>query len=144
MVAETVLQLSGVGVPLYSARGLSQTLTPIEAAGDLRRTVNGVLVDLSLSRFRKYATSISGEDQRPPAVDGVWQGKIVTVDCISELSYLTGRAGSPERTPVAGSSYVEGAFTFFRPQLTMMVTSFNVETDEWGVVISWEMGLEEV
>lgn len=144
MANETILVLSGIGVPPYSARGLSQTLVPIDAAADLRRTVNGVMVNLSLARFQKYRSTISGNDQEPPSVDGIWQGQVVTVDCISELAYPTGRAGSPHRTVVSGSSHVEGSFTFYRPQLTMMVTAYNAETDEYGATISWELELEEV
>jgi hypothetical protein len=58
MADETLLVLSGIGVPPYSARGLSETLTPIDASANLRRTVNGVLVDLSLAEMRKYHLSI--------------------------------------------------------------------------------------
>ena len=59
MSDETTLVLSGIGVPPYCARGLTQTLAPIEAAGSQRRTVNGTLVDLSLTQFRKYRSTIS-------------------------------------------------------------------------------------
>jgi len=38
-------------VPPYSARGLTQTLTPIAAAANMRRTINGELLDLSAGQF---------------------------------------------------------------------------------------------
>ena len=139
----SVLSLSGIGVPPYSARAATQSLEPIDQAGQLRRTINGSLVDLSRSDFRKYRSTISCSDQRPPAVDGVWPGQAVTVDCIAELSYLTA-GGSPGRTVVPGSPRNEGSFTFYRPRLSMRVVSFSTDTDEYGAVVSWSMELEEV
>jgi len=138
-----VLTLSGIGVPPYSARGASQTLEPIQASQQLRRTINGELIDISRPEFRKYRSKISCADQQPPAVDGVWPGQVVTVGCISELSYLTS-GGSPARTPVAGSSRTEGAYTVYRPSLTMRVVSFSQDTDEYGAETSWSLELEEV
>jgi hypothetical protein len=139
----TLLKIDALGIPPYSARGLKQTLTPIQQASQLRRTVNGGLKDISFDGFKKYASTISGSDQMPPAVDGIWPGLQVTVECISELSYKTA-GGSPDRTVVSGSSRVVGDFTFYRPSLTMRIASFNVDTDEWGAVVSWSMTLEEI
>ena len=141
-MSDTLLVLSGIGVPDYSARGLSQTLEPIEASASLRRTINGTLKDLSFAQFRKYKSTISCQDQEPPAVDGVWPGHVVTVDCVAELSYPAG--GSPARAVVAGSARTEGAFVFYRPQLEMLVTSFSVNRDEYGAAVQWQMDLEEV
>ena len=138
-----ILTLSGIGVPSYSARGASQTLEPIQASQQLRRTVNGELIDISRPEFRKYRSRVSCADQQPPAVDGVWPGQVVTVGCISELSYLTA-GGSPARMPVSGSSRTEGAYTFYRPSLTMRVVSFSQDTDEYGAQVSWSLELEEV
>jgi hypothetical protein len=138
-----VLTLSGLGVPPYSARGANQTLEPIEAARQLRRTINGELIDLSRPEFRKYRSTISCADQQPPAVDGVWPGRVVTVDCISVLSYRTS-GGTPARAVVPGSLYTEGDYTFYRPQLTMRVVSFSQDTDEYGAAVSWSLELEEV
>ena len=138
-----MLTLSGIGVPPYSARGASQTLEPIQAAQQMRRTINGELIDISRAEFRKYRSTISCVDQQPPAVDGVWPGQVLTVGCISELSYRT--AGStPSRNIVAGSSRTEGDYTFYRPSLTMRVVSFSQDTDEYGAAISWSLQLEEV
>jgi hypothetical protein len=139
----SVLSLSGFGVPPYSARGASQSLEPIGQAQQLRRTINASLIDVSRPEFRKYRSTISCSDQQPPAVDGVWPGQIVTVDCIAELSYPTS-GGNPARTVVPGSSRTEGDFTFYRPRLTMRVLNFSHETDEFGAVVSWSMQLEEV
>jgi len=143
----TVLSFSGFGVPPYSARGLTQTLAPIDAGANFNRTINGTIKSLSPSQFQKYKSTIATgsaiTDQQPPAVNGVWPGQIVVVDCISELCYLTA-TGAPARDVVSGSSYVDGDYTFYRPQLTMMVTAFNVSKDEYAAENSWSMDLEEV
>lgn len=139
----TVLALTAIGVPPYSARGLTQSLNAIQQAAQLKRTINGALKDLSEEQFHKYASTITGDDQQPPAVDGVWPGLQVTIDCIAELSYKTA-GGSPQRTVVAGSSRTEGDFTFYRPQLTMLITDFKIERDEYGAQVQWSMSLEEV
>ena len=139
----TLLTIAALGIPPYSARGLRQTLTPIQQASQVRRTVNGSLKDISFDGFKKYASTITGADQMPPAVDGIWPGLEVVVECISELSYKTA-GGSPDRTVVSGSSRVVGDFTFYRPVLTMRIVSFNVDTDEWDAAVSWSMQLEEI
>jgi hypothetical protein len=141
----TLLELTGVGVNPYSARGLTQTLQPIGQATSQRRTVNGTLIDLGFDGFQKYQTTISGNDQAPPVSDGIWPGKLVTVKCIAELCYPTGAAGAPHKTAVAGSSRVEGDFTYYRPELAMMIVNApQMSYDEWGAQIGWSMLLEEV
>ena len=141
-MSDTILVLTGIGIPAYSARGLTQVLQPIEAAGSQRRTVNGTLVDLSLAQFRKYRSTIRCSDMEAPALDGIWPGHMVTVDCVVELSYPS--AGSPDRTPVTGSVRSEGGFIFYRPQLTMQVIGLSIEKNEWGAVTGWTLELEEV
>ena len=140
-MADTDLVLTGLGVVDFSARGLTEQLTPVNA-GALRRTVNGVLVDVSDTLFRKYTLSISAADQEPPAFDGAWRGLEVTVDAVSQLAHPT--ASSPGRTVVPGSSRVVGSFTVYRPRLVMLIEDFNVERDEWGAATSWTLDLEEV
>jgi len=139
---ETLLILSGIGVPLYSARGLQQTLEPIAAAANLRRTVNGNLRDVSFEPFRKYHSKITCTDQRAPAVDGIWAGMLVTVHCVEELAYPS--SGSPGRPVVSGSDRLEGDFIFYRPVLSMMVTALSLQTDEYPADVQWTMELEEV
>lgn len=139
---QTLLVLSSMGVPLYSARGLRQTLTPIPAAGFLLRDINGELCDFSNPDFAKYSSTISGADVRSPAADGVMPGMLLTVDCIVELAYPTA-TGTPSRNVVSGSSYTEGDFTRYRPQLTMRVTGLDIDTDEWNAAVNWSLSLEE-
>lgn len=143
MSALSELVIAGMGVNPWSARGLTQTLEPIGAAGSMRRTVNGELRNLGLTQFQKYRSTISCTDVSVPPLDGVWPGLEVTVDCVAELSYPTA-TGSAERTVVSGSSYTDGAFTFYRPQLTMLVVGYKLDYDEFQKLHGWQLDLEEV
>lgn len=140
---ESVLEISGVNFPPSSIRGATQTLEPIDSASKTKRTVNGTLVDLANPIFRKYRSKISCKDQVPPALNNVWPGTQVTVKCISELCYKT-QGGSAAKSVVSGSSRTDGDYTFYRPQLTMRIISFNYDTDEYGASVNWSMDLEEI
>jgi hypothetical protein len=137
----TLLVLSS-GLPLYAARGLTQSLTPIQASAVQRRTINGVLLDLSYAQFRKYQSTISCTDREAPAMDGVFPGMEVTVYCVAELSYPAG--GTPTRPVVSGSERPEGEFIFYRPILTMQVTTLSMSLDEYAADTQWSLQLEEV
>lgn len=137
----TLLVLVGMGIPLYSARGCTQTLLPIQAVKVQRRTINGDLVDLSYPQFQKYATEITCKDRRGPAIDGMWPGREITIYCIAELAYATG--GSPQRPVVTGSSYVEGNFVRYRPVLDVRITDFRTAPDEWQADVAWMLHAEE-
>jgi hypothetical protein len=151
---ESILALTGMGVTPYSSRGLQQSLKPIAASVQTRRTVNGALHDVSDPIFRKYESTITGEDQDPPAVEGVWPGMQLVVDCIVEIAVLgvfeditdgsTGDDVEFDKPHVPDSVRNDGTFTYYRPRLTMLITGFEVERDEWGAVVSWAMELEEV
>lgn len=139
----SVLVITGINCPTYAIRGATQTLTPIGASVNMRRTVNGTLVNLADTQFEKYASTITCTDQAAPSLDGIWPGETVTVQCIARLSYATS-GGSATRTVVSGSTEVDGATTFYRPQLTMMVTGYEVLEDEYGAEVGWTLTLEEV
>lgn len=142
-MADTLLVLSIIGTPPYSVRGISQSLEPISEAGNFQRTVNGALINLAPSQFKKYKSSISAKDIDPPAFGGLYPGQILTVDCVTELSFPTA-TGAADRTVVAGSLRTDSGFSFYRPQLSMMVVSFSETKDEWGAVVDWKLDLEEV
>jgi hypothetical protein len=134
------------GVNPASARGLKGVLSPIAmAAGSdkVARTVNGALISIAAPQMRKYQLEVSGDDQAPPALDGVWVGMEVEVDAHVELAYLTA-GGTPGRTPVAGSSHVEGAFTYYCPSFLMRVVELQTEREEWGAHYTWSLVLEEI
>jgi len=139
----SLLVISGAELTPYAQRGVTQTLAHIEQASQLKRNINGGLEDISFAGFRKYKSTITGRDMRAPAWDGVWPGKTVTVDCVSELSYKT-EGGTPARTIVPGSSYTEGDYTFYRPRLTMLIVDFQTSDDEYAEESSFTIDLEEV
>jgi hypothetical protein len=129
-------------VPLYSARGLDQSLVPIKAVAAPRRTINGALVDLAVDKFKKYETVITCSDVEAPALDNVFQGMEVTVDCVAELVYRTA-GGTPSRTVIAGSARTVGAFTIYRPRLDMIVTGVQQSISEYARTVKWQLTLEE-
>ena len=140
---QTLLILDDIGVPLYSARGLKQTLSLIDQAKQLRRTINGALDDLSQPQFQKFQSKISCTDFQAPAFDGLEIGRLVTVECVCELTYKTS-GGSPSRSVVSGSSRTIGNFTAYRPVLAMRVTDFEIDCDEWNHDTGWTLSLEEI
>jgi len=142
--ADTLLVISGLGGFRYQARGLTQTLERIHESQQYKRTINGVLTDISNPIFRKFSSKISCTDVDAPPLDQLWPGMIVTVDCAASLCYLTGNIGSPSRPAVPGSTYTQGHFTFYRPVLEMMVTSPVQHFEEWKADNGWELELEEV
>ena len=134
------------GMPLYATRGMHGVLRPIDMAqGDsvLRRTVNGGLIDVSAPQMRKYRLEASGDDQEPPALDGLWAGMEVEVDCHVELSYPTA-GGSPSRPAVPGSERVSGDYTLYCPVLLCRVLELSVERSEWEAAYSWQIALSEI
>src|ERR1035437_913405 len=119
---DTLLTISSFVDMLYQGRGLTQTLSVIGAATQLERTINGTLVDFSAPQFRKYASKIpSPSDVNSPPLDGVFPGMEVTVHCAVSLAYVTGLSGAPFRSAVSGSSYTDGAYSFYHPELVMRV-----------------------
>jgi hypothetical protein len=142
--ADTLLTISGLGGFQYQARGLSQTLSPIAQLKQQLRTINGRLIDVSNPAFRKYASKITCTDVDAPPLDNLWNGMIVTVQCAASLAYQTGNPGSPYKAVVSGSEYTNGHFTFYRPEMEMMVMDFRQTFDEWKADNGWELELEEV
>ena len=140
---DTILVLSGVGVPRWSARGLTQTLSPIEQAGNFSRSINGTLMDLSAEQFQKFKSTITCTDQRAPAMAGLWPGQEVEVECVCELVHVED-TGAPIRPVVTGSERTEEGFVFYRPVLQMRVISFETSKDEWAADVPWQMELEEI
>lgn len=172
---DTILTLSGAGLPPWSARGLRQSLQPLDGGG-LRRTVNGTLVDLGLPQHRKYRSSISAADVAPPAFGGLWRGMALTVGCAAELGHrlvlVAGAGGTTiERDAVAGAGRAVAAsgrlaaativgrtasvdfgdpglggdaWLYYRPVLSMLVTGWTGDFDEWQAGRDWSLELEEV
>jgi hypothetical protein len=133
------------GVNPFSARALKGTLSPVAAAkGDdkLRRTVNGALISIAAPQMRKYRLEVQGSDMAPPALDGLWVGRSVTVNSHVELGLRTGPPLAHAAVP--GSVRYDGDFTYYCPQFTMLIVDLQADREEWAAVYNWSMILEEV
>lgn len=140
-MTETVLSLSGIGIVPLSSRGVTERLSPI-SNGELRRTVNGTLVDTTTTNNRKFQVSLSGGDVQPPALNGVWRGQATTVQCVTELGKvvtLTAGAASNialDRKPVTGS----GRALFKLSETEVIPTtnvSFSSVTGGWVAAVDF-------
>ena len=140
---KTLLIITPVGIPLYSARGLTQTLTPVpEAKPTPKRTVNGEARFLGGTQMRKYNSVITCTDVNAPPFGGLWPGDVVVVDCVAELVFKTA-AGSPERLPVTDSLRTVGAFSYYRPRITFLVVDFEESVQEYEAMYPWRLTLTE-
>lgn len=169
---ETFLTLGGGQLPPFSARGCTQTLTPLPM-GELRRTVNGNLIHIGAEKHFKYKSVIACQDKAGPCLDGLWRGQEVEVGCLSRLHQEMKQEGDHARAtllrpPVEGSVAVQGTsgtmvsselsgrdvqaplaqgetlFVSYAPRLHMRVISFEIKTDEWGARVGWRLELEEI
>jgi hypothetical protein len=136
------LVISSMNFPPYAVRGVAQTLQPIDAATQIARTVNGILIDVSDpdNLFRQFQSEITCPDIQIP--EFCFPGIEVTVDCVVELGFKTS-GGTQIRAHVPGSGRTDGDYTFYRPRLTMLVVSWAVNHDEWSAVRDWTLNLEE-
>ncbi len=125
-----MLVLSGIGVPPYSARGLTRRCSRSRRRGARGSTVNGTLVDLSLAQFRKYRSLIRCSDQDCTGTRWNLAGQFVT--CELRCRTLLSITGTPTKPVVSGSQRTEGSFIFYRPQLTMQVVGLTMEKDEYA------------
>lgn len=165
---ETILTLGNIAIPTGSGRGITQTLSPIDN-GNLRRTVNGTLKDLTRLQNRKFESSVQCTDMGSPAIAELWKGQIILVGCIQVINQNIDPASLTVtliRDPIAGSIFgfeadgtkqiptiVAGRdITFgvsiihveFRPELSMMVVSNSMNTDEYAAEEGWDLDFEEV
>lgn len=166
---ESELILTKGGLPPLSARGCIQQLFPLES-GELRRTINGVLIYTGQPLVHKYRSIITCEDKASLAFEGLWRGSELLVGCVQRLWQESHqREVILERDPVEGSIFavnskqkvmkirevvgrkvsVEGGgteqiFICYRPWLKMRVVSFTLSTNEWGLTAGWRLELEEV
>lgn len=135
LVDATLLGLSKVGggfeLPEDAAVGIVMTMEPANGVADIRKDVNGNLVNLKdgLTEFRKYKFSLSCEFMDSPgfaddstASEPLWPGDKVTLMCIPHL-------GAAEQQ----------TFTAM-----VMQPGWQVTRDEWGAATSWSLEVEQV
>lgn len=168
---ESILKFSVGGLPPLSARGCTQTLTPLPL-GYQQRTMNGDLISWG-NQGVKYKSHIQCQDQAVLATDGLYPGVDITVECIQSLWQRFQSDGEGEnvirldREPVEGSvvamtderepleirhdgdqvylpHMVGPIFVSYRPRLHMKVRNYELFTSEWGMSSGWKLDLEEV
>lgn len=88
----TELQISGVAIPARADDTVSVKISPEPTASDLRRTVNGDLVNVARKVFQKYNVSISATGINIAAVVPMWPGTYVEILAPDPIS-LTPKAG---------------------------------------------------
>lgn len=167
-MSETVLKIDNISFPIGSARGITQTITPVDN-GELRRTVNGELVDITRAENRKYESTINCADMGIPTLGDIWRGKVISVECISNIRQSVSPASATaalhrphvsdsvfgytqEGEKVTPQSVSLGVATFqknivrvdFRPKLSMMVMDWSSSDDEYEASSSWTLSLSEV
>ncbi len=167
-MAETDLTISRGGLPLWSARGCKQELTPIKN-GELQRTVNGELVYTGDRSHHKYRSIVRCQDKSSIALDGIWQGCKIAVGCIQRIGQLIqGDKCTLDRQPIESSircvtvdgkavairhinrceivlkHRVNEGYVSYRPILQMRVVDFGYSIDEWDVATGWYLALEEI
>lgn len=147
----SALSFTELGIPPYALRGISQTLEPIDQASNVKRTINGSLKDVSSPDFRKYRSSIRCTDQQSPGLGRLWPGQRLTMQCAAELSFegstdenATADSDGPfERPVVGGSVREESGFTFYRPELTVLVVNYSTDFEEYEGKVAWQLDVEE-
>lgn len=157
-------------LPLGSARGCKQTLSPLQIP-TIKRTLSGDLVVLPISLPEdKYQSTISCQDQFPFSFDGLKVGEKIWVECLQRL--ITPEV-HPSDTIVLQKPATPGSVLFcphesepyvlemsndhrhvltkihtnghisYRPRLYMMVKDYSCRAEEWGG-FEWVVHLEEI
>ncbi|WP_146684187.1 glycine-rich domain-containing protein [Thioclava sediminum] len=150
-----------IPLPPGAYRFIDFAAKPISASANLRRTIDGNLVNLSDSAFQRLEVDISCSDQKIPALSGLWPGAVLTIHSPSIMTE-PGPAVTLARDPVPGSirAYdadgieiaqptgrtlnVSGAAYYeYRPILTVMVTAISSSDKEFKASRSWSITAEE-
>lgn len=120
----TLLEITGINLGDYSARGLTMQLQPI-GGGELAYDVYGNLHDLTLPQFQKYSISISCTDVNAPNLTDVWRGKEVFMVCLPG-QYI----GVYDLTNTDADASLE---------LYAMVNDWRTNFDEYGKRTGWSI-----
>lgn len=119
-MAFTSLVITGASIPEYAGLGLVEDIGVIDQAKQIRRTVNGSLIDLSDSNFRKRTWRISANEAIAfPDFSALWPGAAVTITTISEFG------GEP--LTISGR-----------------VMTWETSFDEWAKRYDWSLEVEEI
>jgi len=169
LTGETDLVISGADLAPFSARGVSQSYSPDNAAAKIRRTVNRKAVALRFGTEDKLRTSVSCDDMAAFAADRIYIGKAVDVDFAIDMDAHV-PAGETSvtlsRTPVPGSVHARdedgipvavtvvgkvvtfaaqpsAVFVGYRPRMPMLIESWKIDGRPWEAATGWNMELVE-
>ncbi len=167
---ETVLSISSLGFPIFSARGCEQILEPISQDHQFFRNIDGDLIFNGHS-CKKYKTRIQCKDHYPPATDRLTIGDIVEVSCLSTLcqTYINIKQSLEielqkkavidsidvscdhqnipfelKGTTIFLPSVSGNVLVSYRPILTMRFLGYSFSTHEWDMTTEWSMTFEEM
>lgn len=165
MTDDTSLIIDGILIPVGAARGVKASLELIDN-GQLRRTVNGELVDLTRTTSRKYKLSLSCSDLSTPTLADLVRGQQVqvvppkrlrqAVPASGQVTLRRPAADGTLRAHAADGATVEyavagdvvtapaGSIVSYLPVLDMLVSSVSHDAEEWDATESWSVELEEV
>jgi len=115
----TDLVITGVTIPECAARGMVEEIGLIAQAAQVKRTVNGTLVDLSDPNFRKRKWRISGSDMSFPDFSSAWPGMSVSVTTTSTI----------------GSGHLS---------ISGRLLDWTATYNEWDAATTWTMDVEEI
>jgi hypothetical protein len=161
---ETELRLSVGGFPPLSARGCVQELTPIQT-GEFRRTINGALIFLG-TKETKYKSVVWCKDKNVIATHSLYPGQVIQMNCIQRLwQKIEGQTLIKlEKKAVEGSilltkgqsefvtfdlveegirPHAQADYVCYQPILSMMIKSYQLECNEWGMSNGWRLESEE-
>jgi hypothetical protein len=170
-----IIRINGAAADIFfppaSARGI-QTSISLVPSGDMRRTVNGSLVDLTRPALRKYLLSMSADGQALPALAGLWRGMRCTVapplywtaqapagatelaldrtaadvrafDAVT-LDALPAPSLSADRRVLTFPALPRPAYFEYQPVFEALLSSRSDSGDEWEATATWSLEFEEV
>lgn len=174
--SEILIQRDGSSVALFfppgAARGIQSSFDQVYP-GELRRTVNGALVDLTRPQLRKYRLSLTATGQALPDLRGLWRGQLVTVsppviwtayaqpgDASIALERPARASGwrvldAVTGEPITGATLSLDGLTVilpagspatqleYQPLLSCRVVIASSSGDEWDASATWTIELEE-
>ena len=163
------LKIESEGMEPFLAPPCTQELTLLPH-GTFLRTLTGQMVFTGKKGGDKYRSLIKGQGREPPAFDGLWRGKKVTVNCIQYMAQTLPRGikslrlmrpcvprslmvfdtlRRPLRHELIEGTQVEllqgeGGVIQYQPRLEMLITDLHIEAKEKLGLINWKIILEEI
>lgn len=98
-------------LPFGSARGCSQKLESITDP-KLYRTIQGQYISFQQQGYEKYMSVLTCQDEYPAALNGLYTGQAITIECLVDLVTAQGKKGD---TITLDRGAVTQSLRLFRP-----------------------------